>query len=656
MIRKSLIVLVWTAALAACAPSGNQAGSNSMLGTTGYTSPEGYDYVAGGDERVERALREPENPSAPVSPKPAAPGQPQAKPLREKLKEFEISRFHVNETAAARFGEAKVALKIFFNTGAMPVAFKIDLVGAKPKFNVNGVSSGFTLAGELNDTEHQTRGEFTLTENSSGESARIFYWAYKAKLRVRENRTVQVTPGSPFERQIKDLRDNTFGWVNNWTIVRGVSFFLVDIVKVVPHGSSANPDSLLSFKGPSLRTGEAEHNVEGIGSAPNRIKLVGNGEEGAGRMFQVTMQDPQTKQNNEFMLDLELDTPQAPPGQAPAAPVTPDEPVEEPEYEQEPTTLPNPQAPVPQPQIPAQPGTPQPAQPAQTPRTPTPAAEPVRTGKSYLRINAHLPRTAKMTNDFNRNRNLSGVKQWIEKYRGSWRTSLQAFYTYANPFRRVMEKVGQAFDVSPAYAYLTVIESVYFTGGRYKIQNAPNSTALGPFQLLTGTAREVGLMVGGSDDERRYFVPSSCGAAKYVRKLVDRFDDSDSTVAILAYFQGDGGAAAAIYCSFDPNAGNRQACASRINKNFSGQDYNRFLRLTKSYNYSYAEMDRMAAIPQHMRDYVNKKLAIYFISNDMAKYGFSTDGAPTGFPSNGTVMPGRALKDRECHSAASGIL
>lgn len=656
MIRKSLIILIWVLALAACAPSGNQAGSNSLLGTTGYTSPEGYDYVAGGDERVERALREPEPPSAPVSPKPLGPGKPAPKPLREKLKEFEISRFHANEAGAARFGEARAVIKFFFNTGAQPVEFRIDLVGAKPKFNLNGVSSGFTLAGELGDTEHQTRGDFTLTENSTGDSARIFYWAYKAKLRVRENRTVQVTPGSAFERQIQDLRDNTFGWVNNWTIVRGVSFFLVDIVKVVPQGSTTNPASLLSFKGPSLRTGEAEHNVEGIGSSPNRIKLVGNGEEGAGRIFQVTMQDPQTKQNNEFMLDLELDAPATAPGQTPTAPVTPDEPVEEPEYEEELVPTPVPQPPAPQPQAPAQPGAPTEVQRPAPPRATTPPAEPVRTGKSYLRVSAHLPRTARMTSDFNRNRNLTGVKQWMEKYRGSWRTSLQAFYTYANPFRRVMEKVGQAFDVSPAYAYLTVIESIYFTGGRYRIQNAPNSTALGPFQLLTGTAREMGLLVGGSEDERRYFVPSACGAAKYVRKLVNRFDDSDTTIAILAYFQGDGGAAAAIFCSFDPNAGNRQACARRINKNYSGQDYNRFLRLSKNYNYSYAEMDRMAAIPQHMRDYVNKKLAIYFISNDMARYGFSTDGAPTGLPTNGTVMPGRALKDRECRSAVSGLL
>jgi hypothetical protein len=636
--RFSPIILLLALIATGCAPASNRDPGASLLGTTGYSNPDGYDYVAGGDERVEQALREPEpeaadRPAPPPNAVRAANPQkpaPAAKPLRQQLKEFEISRFRSGEAVASRFGEERVTVKFIFN-GKPSVEFKAQLIGAKPKFNVNAVSAGYTLAGELNDTEQQTRGEFTLTENKTGDSARIFYWAYKARLRVRQNRERQIVAGSKFEKQLADLRDNTFGWVNNWSVVRGVSFFLVDIVKVIPQGG-APVDSLLSFKGPSLRTGEAVHNVDELSGAPSTIKLVGNGEEGAGRIFQVTMQDPETKQDNEFMLDVELETPPATNGQQPA-PETPAEPVEEPEIIAPPAT---------------------PAAPGQ--QTPPAEQEPVHAGKSYLRISQSLPRTTKMTKDFNRNRNLNGVKRWMEKYRGSWRTSLQKFYTYANPFRRVMEKVGQAFDVSPAYAYLTVIESAYFTGGHYRIEGASTSTALGPFQLLTGTAREMGLMVGGSGDERRYFVPSSCGAARYIRKLVDRFDNSDATVAILAYYQGDGGAAAAIYCSFDANAGNRQACASRINKSFSGKDYNRFLRLSKNYDYSFAEMDRMAAIPQHMRDYVDKKLAVYFISNDMTKYGFTTNGAPSGFPDNGTVMPSRALKDRECQAAVSGLL
>jgi hypothetical protein len=246
----------------------------------------------------------------------------------------------------------------------------------------------------------------------------------------------------------------------------------------------------------------------------------------------------------------------------------------------------------------------------------------------------------------------------MKQYQGSWRTSLDKFYRYASPFREIMETVGQAFDVSPVYAYLTVIESRYFTGGRYEIEGAKGSSALGPFQLLYNTAKEVGMYVTESkaaSDERRFFVPSSCGAARYMRKLVDKFDDSDSTVAILAYYQGDGGAAAAIYCSFDPNVGDRKACARRINKSFSGSDYGRFLNWAKKYDYTFREMERMDAISKDMSDYVNKKLAIYFISNNMSEYGFSAP-SERALPANNTIMPRRALKDRECQDAVAGIL
>ncbi len=320
----------------------------------------------------------------------------------------------------------------------------------------------------------------------------------------------------------------------------------MDIVKIT--NDNAPPTApVLSFKGPSLRTGEAIHETEELSGAPTKIQLVGNAEEGAGRMFQVTMQDPQTKKSNEVMLDVEMDTP--------SSTQTPQPPAEQAEeadtFEDQPPTSPAPEPKVQEPKTPAKPSQP---------------AVDLPSGKSFLRISTSLPRTKKMTADFARNRNLPAFKRFMDGFmRGGMRNDLQRFYMSANPFRRILEKIGQAFDVSPAFAYLTVVESAYFTGGKYVIQGRENA-ALGPFQFLPNTAREMNLVVGGPGDERRFFVPSACAGAKYTRKLVDKFDDSDATVAILAYYQGDGGAAAAIYCSYDANAGNREACASRINK------------------------------------------------------------------------------------------
>ncbi len=665
-----IILLVWALALANCAPVGSRPSSANMAGTTGYTNPEGFDYVANGDSRVEKALRA--KPNTP-SPTPVSPVNGK-QALRERLKEFEFARFNGKKDEASRFGEHHVTFKVIFANGEKSLQFKADLKGAKPKFTFSAENAGYALTGELNDSEHQTLGEFTLTEASTKDSAQILYWVYKAKTRVRENRAKPTVAGSGVEKQIAELRDNTFGWVHNFNVVRGISFFLVDIVKITPQNTPLSKTSLFSFKGPSLRTGEAVHDLDEVAGAPGKVQLVGNGEESAGRIFQVTMQDAQTKQNSEFMLDVELDpqTKAAAPKSENQTPEIPDGELEEPEVENE-TPAVAPAAPVQPPAQPAAPTqTPTPGVPPVTapkpkpapPQTQSPAkpaapaapAEPVRTGHSYLRISNTLTRTARMTKDFNRNRNLPGVKTWIRTYETSWRGSLENFYFYANPFRRVIEKIGQAMDVSPAFAYLTVIESAYFTGGNYKVQGNSQSSALGPFQLLFKTAQGLGMMVGGEHDERRYFVPSACGAARYVAKLADIFDDSDATVLILAYFQGDGGAAAAIYCSFDPNAGNRQACAQRINKGYTGKDYKRFLKLAKNYDYSYAEMDLKAAIPKEMREYVNKKLAVYFISNDMTKYNFSTAGAPTALPENDSVMPKRALKDRLCQSAVAGVL
>lgn len=615
MRSQRLTLLLLPLVMAACAPVGSSHQSLSMEGTTGFSDTEGNDYVANGDERIEEALRK--------TP-PPAPSSPVAKPLRERLKEFEISRFESNEKNPSRFGSDKMTLKVFFSGGAEPVEFKAPLQGPAPHLKIETESGGYRLSGELNDSDQETKGEFTLTEKKNGDQAQIFYWAYKTRLKVREDRTRPQT--ATLEKQLKDLSENTYGWANNWTVVRGVSFYLMDIVKIESSGSP-HPPALLSFKGPSLRTGEAVHPVTEVSGSPSKIELVGNAESEPSRMFQVTMKDPQTQENHEFMLDVEKESP---PAKTPQEPLVQ---VEEPE--------------------PIKPSPPQPSQ------QQTPAQPQIQTteGKSYLRIDDSLPRTRKMTSDLNRNRNLPGVKQWIETYKGNYRTSLQKFYTYANPFRGIMEKVGQALDVSPAYAYLTVIESYYFTKGRYEIEGNSQSSALGPFQLIIGMAREMGLNAGsgGKDDERRYFVPSACGAARYMRKLVNKFGESDSTVAILGYFQGDGGAAAAIYCTFDPNAGNRQDCASRINSSFTSKDYGRFLRLVKNYNYNFADMDRMAAIPKNMRNYVNQHLAIYFISNDFNRHGFSLDKAPTRLPDNGTVMPNKPLKDRECQNAVIGV-
>lgn len=666
-----VLALVVATLVTACGPSQQNPENTSLLGTTGYSNPRGFDYVSNGDRRVEEALREPEpdtpratpkNPQVvtppkrqqpPTTPAPATPAPNIQKPLRERLKEFEISRFYKDDKMPYLFGDHEVELRFIFR-GQPTAEFKnVKLKGAKPKFLVEAESGNYEITGELKDTETQTLGEFFLTEKSTGDRARIFYWAYKARVRLREDRTQKITDGSYFDKQRKMFNTDTYGWVHNWSVVRGPSFFITDIIKPVAGSKPEGDTSGLSFslKGESLRTGSEVHPTDVVGQGPGEVNLVGNAEEGTGRMFSITMEDPESKEKREFMLDIELDgemTPVDRPGQQgqtpPALPSPPAQPETPEPFDESP--------PLPRPRPPEAGG--QQQEPAEQPE------ETVRVGKSYLRADLSMPRSRKMTEDFNRNRNLTGVKTWMNTYKGNWKSSLVNFYTYANPFREILEIIGKTFDVSPAYAYVTVVESPYFTGGKYKIirpiKNGKRmSSALGPFQLLLDTAKSNGLYVGngeGDDDERRFFVPSACGAARYFRTLVNIFNDSDTTVSILGYYQGQGGAAAAIYCSYATNAGDREACAKRINKSFNGADYNRFLKLVKSFNYNFAEMDRMAAIPGHMREYVHKKLAVYFISNDYANNGFDIRNAPTKGPTNGTIIP-EDMRDKECQRATA---
>jgi hypothetical protein len=613
------ILTICALLIGACGKSGSKSSRASIPASTGHFDAEGIDYTDGGDSRVSEALRERPQPKPAIPTGPNAGSRPPATPppaqkaLAKELKAFQISRYHKDKPSPQQLGTYRAEFQVFF-TARNAVAFNGPLVLDGKKLKFENSADGFTFRGELEDLPGETKGEFTLSRGR--ESARIFYRAYKSKINVRTDRDKVIAQGSRLDLYVKSLKDHdVYAWVHNWVVLEGPSTYLVDIVNNGP-ANSTSFIPLLSLSGESKRTGTRAHNVD-INRGDNRdartdVKLIGNAEKESRRLFAVQVREKPEDQPEEFLLDVEMEN------QQPVKPPPEDIPME-----------------------------------AEPPQPPTPGAAapaPVQ-GLGFLQVNLGTPRTQRMVQDFEKNRQLQGVGKFIAQFQRNGKRDLENFYKYSSPFRPMMEAIGAAYDVSPAFAYLTVVESAYFTGGRYQIQAAGSSTALGPFQLLEGTARELGVKVtGGRDDERRFFKPSACGAAKYVGKLVDMFSNSDSTVAILAYYQGDGGAAAAIHCSFGANAG--KACASRINKRggYTGQDYAQFKRLAKNYNYSYAEMDRLAAIPQHMRDYVNKKLAVYFISNDLRRYGFTLPGAPGPLPNNGTVTPSAPIQDSRCRA------
>lgn len=613
--------------LSACANSHREQEGGLMPGSTGGFDADGTDYVHNGDFRVDEALR-----------KYSADNQVPQSTLSKRLKEFEINRFNAGSTEPIRLGNDHYVLKVFFKDRAT-VEFHGSFSKKGSAVLVDSEQDGFHLNGQFDDSDHESLGQFTLTDKERNKAV-IFYKAYKASLNVRENRSAPVLAGSAAERQMKNFKTGSFAWVHNWTVLSGVSVYLVDIVKTGNVDKNAKP-TYFAFKGESKRTGLTEHPVTSLNSdVKEDVKLVGNGEDTGSRMFEFTVPDDKdSEKNGQFILEVEDEKPDE-------APVNPDD---------------IPMIYGPKDEIHEVPADGQAAGGGQfsPPEVPPQTQKPpvLDLSGAYFKTDLSQPRSARMIHDYNQNVNSASVSKYIAKFQRSQHVDMQNFLNHANPFRGMIESIGHTYDVAPAFAYLTVVESGYFTGNRpYQIQGNGSSSAVGPFQLLQAMAREMGTRVtGGSDDERRYFAPSACTAAKYTRKMVDKFRAGDATLAVLGYNQGDGGAAAAIYCAYGSSA-NHAGCASRINHGFTGQDYGRFLKLANNYNYKFTEMERMGALPQNMRDYVGKYLAVYFIANNMSRYGFQiSPNAPKKLPGNGTVYPVAAIRDSACEAATRAI-
>lgn len=122
--------------------------------------------------------------------------------------------------------------------------------------------------------------------------------------------------------------------------------------------------------------------------------------------------------------------------------------------------------------------------------------------------------------------------QFVGAYLKKEDYSLQQIKKRSDPYFKIIENIFEQHDLPLQLKYLAVVESELKKSAR------SHMGAVGPWQLMPVTARELGLKVSGKYDERTHYYKSTNAAAKYLKRLYTLFDDW--LLVIAAYNSGPG--------------------------------------------------------------------------------------------------------------------
>lgn len=595
----------------------------SQENSTGHQAEMGEDYVTGNEDRLvlEKAVIAPSNPELPSS------EEKRTLEFNQSLKDFVFLRYDQASTKPARLGNDSYTFQLLVRGQWISFSGSLSKEGTKRVLSESQSKedSSFSMKGDFEDFENHVAGRFVVSKN--GLKATVLYRAYKAEMKVNLPSDKDITQHQNLKRKVDRLETANYAWVNTFAIPFGVSTYDIAIVRT----SVANKedDIPLEFRGESIRT----LNVVGVkaqikNSSKDQdldsISLIGNAEGEDSKIFAVKVKDDKGE-DTEILVDIERKKTEEELNAEKKKEEDLLKKLYEPADEDSPLSHLPPDEDIPKP-------TPNPRleHKKNKTETETPPRQNTTTGtnignnkNSYLIASG--ANALKIIKDFETNFTLSGVQKEINAIKKSKaeREKLKSFFKFANPFRGLIENIASAYSVPAQYAYVSLIESAYFYGGHYKIQVAPSSTATGPFQIIYGTAASLGMKVFSNSkgvlpsvsDERRYFAPSACGAAKYFRNNAKMFP-RDTTLAILAYNQGEGYA----------------------------------LKMAKNYGYDYS---RIAKNNIKGVQYSNQKLAAYFIAGAYQGSQFDVDSSsPKSLPSK-SVFPNAAIKDKVCAEAVS---
>lgn len=135
--------------------------------------------------------------------------------------------------------------------------------------------------------------------------------------------------------------------------------------------------------------------------------------------------------------------------------------------------------------------------------------------------------------------------QFVQDYMERNGEDLRKMKGWAKPYFNMIDGVLKKYGLPEELKYLAVIES------ELKSTATSWAGAVGPWQLMPQTARDLGLKVNRNIDERRNYTKSTHAAAKYLRDLYREFNDW--LLVIAAY----NGGPANVYSAIRKSQGSR---------------------------------------------------------------------------------------------------
>lgn len=139
---------------------------------------------------------------------------------------------------------------------------------------------------------------------------------------------------------------------------------------------------------------------------------------------------------------------------------------------------------------------------------------------------------------------------FVQDYMESHTKKLNKMKDWGRPYFDLMEGILAKHGLPTELKYLSVIES------ELKSNALSWAGAVGPWQLMPATARNLGLRVGRGKDERKDYAKSTHAAARYLTQLYGLYNDW--LLVIAAYNGGPGNVNQAIRKSGSRNFWNLQ--------------------------------------------------------------------------------------------------